>query len=154
MGLGQRWSPEVSTEAAIGQHKIYKAESRLSLFRRLLPNAQQRRETAKAIEILEWALRESRKPMGCAKSAELGADIRGRLLTVVGEIEKGTGQPAIIFAADGTLIDPRLIEALSKHHDDGELLRLSIHSCFVNPQATQYVNETWPTTVKSYLGRP
>jgi hypothetical protein len=126
----------------------------MSFFRRLLPNAQQRRETAKAIEIFERALRESRKPIGCAKSAELGADIRGRLLTLVDEIEKETGEPAVIFAADGTLIHPRLIETLGKRHDDGELLRLSINSCFVNPHATQYLNEPWPTIVEKYQHRP
>lgn len=126
----------------------------MSLFRRLLPNAQRRRETAKAIESFERALCESTKPRGCAKSAELGADIRGRLLTVVNEIEERTGQPAIIFAADGTLIDPRLIEALSKRSDDGEVLRLSISSCFVNHQQRQYVNETWPTTVAQYHCHP
>jgi hypothetical protein len=126
----------------------------MSLFRRLLPNAQERRQAAAAGEIIERALRESRKPMGCAKSAELGADIRDRLLTLVNEIEKETGKPAVIFAADANLVDPRLIEALDKRREDGELLRLSIDSCFVNPQAAQYVNDAWPTTVKRYHCRP
>jgi hypothetical protein len=126
----------------------------MSLFRKLFPNTQQRRDAAQAEEIIERALRRSREPKGCAKSAELGADIRDRLLTVVHEIEKETGEPAVVFAADGTLIHPRLIEALGKRRDDGELLRLSINSCFINPHATQYVNEPWPTTVDRYHCRP
>ena len=76
------------------------------------------------------------------------------MLTLVEEIEKETGKPAVIFAADGTLTDARLIEALDKRGDDGELLKLSIDSCFVNPHATQYVNESWPATVKGYQHRP
>jgi hypothetical protein len=126
----------------------------MSLFRKLLRNTQQRRDAAQAEEIIELALRRSREPKGCAKSAELGADIRNRLLTVVHEIEKETGEPAVVFAADGTLIHPRLIEALGKRRDDGEPLRLSINSCFINPHATQYVNEPWPTTVDRYHCRP
>jgi hypothetical protein len=58
------------------------------------------------------------------------------------------------FAADATLTDPRLVEALNKRGDDGELLKLAIGSCFVNPNATQYVNESWPATVKRYQSRP
>ena len=54
----------------------------------------------------------------------------------------------------GTLTDPRLIEALHKRGDDGELLKLAIGSCFVNPNAAQYVNESWPATVKGYEPRP
>ncbi len=126
----------------------------MSLFRRFFPTAQERRDAEQVRQIIEHALHKSRKPKGCAKSAELGADIRDRLLTLVYEIEGETGQPAVVFAADGTLIDPRLIEALSKRSDDGELLRLSINFCFVNPHATQYVNEPWPATVKQYHCRP
>jgi hypothetical protein len=126
----------------------------MSLFRRFFPTAQERRDAEQAREIIEHALRESRKPEGCAKSAEFGADIRDRLLTLVEEIEKETGRLAVIFAADATLTDPLLIEALHKRGDDGELLRLSIGSCFVNPNATQYVNESWPATVKRYQSRP
>jgi hypothetical protein len=33
-------------------------------------------------------------------------------------------------------------------------LKLAISSCFVNPNATQYVNESWPATVKRYQSRP
>jgi hypothetical protein len=127
----------------------------MSLFRRFFPTAQERRDAEQARQIIEHALRESRKPKGCAKSAEFGADIRDRLLTVVEEIEKETGEPAVVFAADGTLTDPRLIEALHKRGDDGEVLKLSIGSCFVNPHATQYyVNESWPPAVKRYQSRP
>ena len=83
--------------------------------------------------------------------------IRGRhpgaFAHLVDEIEKETGEPAVIFA-DGTLIHPRLIETLGKRHDDGELLRLSINSCFVNPHAIQYLNEPWPTIVEKYQHRP
>ena len=126
----------------------------MSLFRRFFPTAQERRDAEQARQIIEHALRKSRKPKGCAKSAESGADIRDRLLTLVEEIEKETGEPAVVFAADGTLTDLRLIEALHKRGDDGELLRLAIGPCFVNPQATQYVNESWPATVKRYQSRP
>lgn len=126
----------------------------MSLFRRLFPTAQDRRDAEQARQIIERALRESRKPKGCAKSAEFGADIRDRLFTLVEEVEKETGEPAVVFAADGTLTDPRLIEALHKRRDDGELLELSIGSCFVNPHATQYVNESWRATVKRYQSRP
>jgi hypothetical protein len=126
----------------------------MSLFRRLFPTAQERRDAEQARQIIEHALRESRKPKGCAKSAEFGADIRDRLLTVVEEIESQTGEPAVIFAADGTLTDPRLIDALYQRWDDGELLKLSIGSCFVNPNTTQYVNETWTATVQRYYSCP
>ena len=126
----------------------------MSLFRRFFPTAQERRDTVRAREIIERALREARKPAGCTKSAESGADIRNRLLTLVDDIEKETGQLAVVFAADGTLTHPRLIEALDKRRDDGELLKLSIGSCFINPQATQYVNQAWPATVKLYQRRP
>ena len=126
----------------------------MSLLRRFFPTAQERRDVEQARQIIEHALRESRKPKGCAKSAESGADIRDRLLTLVEEIEKETGEPAVVFAADGTLTDPRLVEALHKRGDDGGLLELSIGSCFVNPHATQYVNESWPAAVKRYQSRP
>ena len=125
----------------------------MSLFRRFFPTAQERRDAEQAREIIEHALRKSREPKGCTKSAEFGADIRDRLLTLVEEIEKETGRLAVIFAADVTLTDPRLIEALHKRGDDGELLKLSIGSCFVNPNATHYVNESWPATVKRYQSR-
>ena len=140
-------SAESATEARLWYYAM-------SLFRRFFPTAQERRDAEQAREIIEHALRESRKPEGCAKSAEFGADIRDRLLTLVEEIEKETGRLAVIFAADATLTDPRLIEALHKRGDDGELLKLSIGSCFVNPNATQYVNESWPATVKRYQSRP
>jgi hypothetical protein len=126
----------------------------MSLFRRFFPTAQERRDVEQVRQIIEHALRESRKPKGCAKSAESGAYIRDCLLTLVEETEKETGEPAVIFAADGTLTDPRLIEALHKRGDDGELLKLAIGSCFVNPNATQYVNEGWPATVKRYQSLP
>ena len=125
----------------------------MTIFRRLFPTAQDRRAAELARQMIE-DLRESRKPMGCARSAEWGADIRDRLLTLADQVEKETGKPAIVFAADGTLINPRLIEALSKRNDDGRILRHSISSCFVNPQEIQHLNETWPTTVKRYHCRP
>ena len=87
-------------------------------------------------------------------SAELGAEVRDRLLTLVDDIEKETGQPAVAFAEDATLTHPRLIEALNKRREDGELLKLSIGTCFVNPNATQYVNKTGSATVKRYQHRP
>jgi hypothetical protein len=125
----------------------------MTIFRRLFPTAQERRAAELARQMIE-DLRESRKPVGCARSAEWGADIRDRLLTLADQVEKDTGKPAIVFAADGRLINPALIEALSKLSYDGEILRLSIGSCFVHPQETQNINETWPTTVKQYHGRP
>lgn len=114
----------------------------MGLVRRFLPTRHHRSDAEQAREIIEHALRESRKPKGCAKSAESGADIRDRLLTLVDDIKKETGRPAAIFAADGTLTDARLIEALHKRGDDG-----------VNPNV-QYVNESWPATVKGYESRP
>jgi hypothetical protein len=127
----------------------------MNLFRKLFPSGQQRRDDAQAREIIECAVRESQQPEGCAKSAELGADIRDRLLTVVDDIEKETGQLAVVFAVDRTLTDQRLHEALHKRRDDdGELLETAIGSCFVNPQAAQYINDTWPVTVKQYQSRP
>jgi hypothetical protein len=125
----------------------------MSLFRRFFPTAQERRDAEQAREIIEHELRDARKPKGCAKSVEAGADIRDRLLTLVEEIEKETGQLAVRFAEDGTLTDSRLIEALDKRRDDGELLKLAIGPCFVNPRATQYVNASWPATVKRYQSR-
>ena len=122
----------------------------MTIFRRLFPTAQDRRAAELARQMIE-DLRESRKPMGCARSAELGAHIRDRLLTLADQVEKETGKPAVVFAADGTLINPRLIEILSKRSDDGRILRHSIGSCFVNPHEIQYINETWPTTVNQYL---
>src|SRR6516225_3179757 len=114
----------------------------MTIFRRLFPTAQDRRAAELARQMIE-DLRESRKPMGCARSAELGAHIRDRLLTLADQVEKETGKPAVVFAADGTLINPRLIEILSKRSDDGRILRHSIGSCFVNPHEIQYINETW-----------
>ena len=77
------------------------------------------------------------------------------MLTLVEEIEKETGEPAVVFAADATLTHPRLIQALNRRREDGELLKLSIGSCFVNPHATQYyVHESWPPTVKRYQSLP
>jgi len=70
------------------------------------------------------------------------------------EFERQTREPAVVLAADGTLTDQRLIEALHQRRDDGELLKLAIPSCFVNPNSTQYVNETWPATVERYYSRP
>ena len=125
----------------------------MTIFRRLFPTAQDRRAAELARQMIE-DLRESRKPMGCARSAEWGADIRDRLLTLADQVEKETGKPAVKFSADGRLINPGLIEALSKLSYDGEILRLSIGSCFVHPQETENINETWPTTVKQYHGRP
>ena len=125
----------------------------MTIFRRLFPTAQDRRAAELARQMIE-DLRESLKPMGCAESAELGADIRDRLLTLADQVEKETGKAAVVFAADGTLINPRLIEILSKRSDDGRILRHSIGSCFVNPHEIQYINETWPTTVNQYHGRP
>jgi hypothetical protein len=72
---------------------------------------------------------------------------------VVEEIEKETEDLSIVFAADATLIDPRLIQMLERR-PDGELLRLAIDSCFVNPNAAQYVNEQWPATVERHQSRP
>jgi hypothetical protein len=126
----------------------------MNLFRKFFPSGQQPRDVEQAREIIERALRESRQPKGCVKSAELGADIRHRLLTVVDDLEKETVQRAVVFAVDGTLTDQRLHEALHKRRDDGELLELSISSCFVNPQAAQYIKDTWPATVKQYQSRP
>lgn len=125
----------------------------MGLFQKFFLSGQQRRDEARGMEIIERAVRESRQPKGCAKSAELGADIRDRLLTVVYDLEKETGQCAVVFAVDGTLTDERLHEALHKR-DDGKLLELCITSCFVNPQAAQYINDTWPATVKQYQSRP
>jgi hypothetical protein len=125
----------------------------MNLFHKFFPSGQQRRDEARAMEIIERAARESREPNGCAKSAELGADIRHRLLTVVDEIQMETGKPAVVFAEDRTLTDERLHEALHKRND-GKLLELSITSCFVNPQQAQYANDTWPATVKQYQSRP
>jgi hypothetical protein len=76
--------------------------------------------------------------------------MRDRLLTLVDNIEKETGQLAVAFAEDGTLTHPRLIEALHQRRNDGDLLRLSIGYCFVHPQAAQHIKETWPSTVKRY----
>jgi hypothetical protein len=126
----------------------------MSLFRRFFPTTQQRCDAEQARQIIACALLKSREPKGCAKSAESGAVIRDRLLTVVEEFERQTGEPAVVFAADGTLTDQRLIEALHQRCDDGELLKLAIPSCFVNPNSTQYVNETWPATVERYYSRP
>jgi hypothetical protein len=98
----------------------------MKLFPKFFPSGKQRRDIEQAREIIERALRESRQPKGCAKSAELGADIRDRLLTVVDDLEKETGQRAVVFALDGTLTDQRLHDALRKRRDDGELLELSL----------------------------
>jgi hypothetical protein len=122
--------------------------------RRFFPNRQQRLDAAKARQIIEDAWRKSREPKGCAESVKSGAEIRDHLLSLVDEIEEETGEPGIIFAADKTLVHPRLIEALEKRQHDGELLRLAIDSCFVNPNFARYMNETWATTVKRYRCRP
>jgi len=125
----------------------------MSLFHRFFLTAGERRDVEQARNMIQRALQEARKPKGCGQSAATGADTRRRLLTLVGDVEKEIGQLAIVFAADGTLTHPRLIEALYRRRDDGELLKLSISSCFMNPQATQYVNQAWPVTVKQYQHR-
>lgn len=126
----------------------------MSVFRRFFPNKQQRQRVAQARQMIEHAIRKPREPKGCAASAESGADLRDRLLAVVEDVEKEIGDLAVIIAADGTLIHPRLIEVLEKRRDDGELLRLAINSCFVNPNTKQAINETWPTAVARYQSRP
>jgi len=119
---------------------------------RLFGSRQQRRDAERARQIIEAAFLKSREPKTCAEAAASGADTRDRLLTVVEEIEKETGDLSIVFAADATLIDPQLIQMLERR-PDGELLRLAINSCFVNPNAAQYLNEQWPTTVERYQSR-
>jgi len=125
----------------------------MSVFGRLFGSRQQRRDAARARQIIEAAFLKSREPRTCAEAAASGADTRDRLLTVVEEIEKETGDLSIVFAADATLIDPRLIQMLETR-PDGELLRLAIDSCFVNPNAAQYVNEQWLATVERHQSRP
>ena len=63
----------------------------MGLVRRFLPTRHHRSDAEQAREIIEHALRESRKPKGCAKSAESEADIRDRLLTLVDDIKKRPG---------------------------------------------------------------
>jgi hypothetical protein len=125
----------------------------MSVFRRFFPN-KQRQRVEQARQMIEHAIRKPREPKGCAASAESGADLRDRLFAVVEDVEKEIGDLAVIIAADGTLIHPRLIEVLEKRRVDGELLRLAINSCFVNPNAKQAINETWPTAVARYQSRP
>jgi hypothetical protein len=120
---------------------------------RLLGSRQRRRDAERARQIIEAAFLKSREPKTCAEAAASGADTRDRLLIVVDEIEKETGDLSIVFAADATLIDPRLIQMLERR-PDGELLRLAIDSCFINPNAVQYVNEQWPATVERHQSRP
>jgi hypothetical protein len=125
----------------------------MSFFRRFLSTTHERGDVERALQIIEHAFWGSRKPRGCSKSAESGAEIRNRLLAIVEDIEKETGQLAVVFAEDATLTHPKLIAALQSRRDDGELLKLAIDSCLVHPQATQKVNELWPTTVQRYRSR-
>jgi hypothetical protein len=127
----------------------------MSLFGRIFPTRQQRRDAKQAWQIIEAAIHKSQEPKSCAKAAASAADTRSRLFSVVDRLEAEMGQLVIALAQkEGVLMThPRLTEELQKL-PDGELLERAISLCFITPNAIERLNADWPKRVAMYRSRP
>src|SRR6266851_3787574 len=101
--------------------------------------------------LLEDAWQRASQPQGAAQSAQSGAEIRQRLLSVIQETEGKIGQLALAFAAkDGVMmIHPKLLEAI-RQRGDREIIEPAIGLCFPTTAAKQEFDSTWPATVAQY----
>lgn len=111
-------------------------------------------EAERAKAIIRKAWEDSRKPQGAHKAATTGAEIRGRIFTVIEEVEAKLGGPAIgIARAEGVLmVHPKLEEELRKQ-SDGDVLEPALTLCFITTDARRRVNESWPSQVSRYRGK-
>jgi hypothetical protein len=117
--------------------------------RRASPEAEQ----AKAIIRKAWE--NSQKPQGAYKAATTGAQIRDRFFTVVEEVEAKLGGPAVgIASAEGVLmVHPKLEDELRKQ-PDADVLEVALTHCFITTDARRRLNESWPSQVARYRGKP
>jgi hypothetical protein len=108
---------------------------------------------ARAIMDKAWVGPE--KPFGGAKAAELGADIRRRLFTLIEQVEADLGGTAIGFVASddmAMMVHPKLREAIEPS-PFRDVLNMALTFCFLTKKARRRVIETWPSTVAQYKGK-
>jgi hypothetical protein len=95
------------------------------------------------------------EPLSPAESAELGAEIRQRLMSLLDKVEGKIGQPAVALAEkEGVLMThPKLLEEI-RTQPDGEVLEAALGMCFPTPDMARKLAQTWQFNVKRFAGKP
>src|SRR5271156_1367810 len=123
--------------------------------RRARPEAERGPEADRVKAIIRKPWEDTWKPQGAYKAATAGAEIRDRFFAVIEDVEAKLGGPAIgIASAEGVLmVHPKLEEELRKQ-PDADVLEVALTHCFVTKDARRRLNESWPSQVARYRGKP
>jgi hypothetical protein len=103
--------------------------------------------------VIGRASEDSREPQGAYKMAVLGAETRGRLGELIGEVEAEIGQRAIVFDLDeGTMLACRELNDRLQQDPYRDLLEPALDMTFPTPEYMRRFNEEWPSAVEKYHG--
>jgi hypothetical protein len=85
------------------------------------------------------------------EAAKLGAFVRRKLISLIGDVEAKLDQAAIVFTEkEGMLLHPKLIEAINRQADHSRL-EGALYFCFPTPHNASTFTYTWQNQVNAFL---